>query len=79
MVYDDFFEFLQLGERGSSSRPNQPVQDFVQLRDKCLQEGVLFEDPSFPADESSIYFSRKSGRHFEWLRPTVSHLIDSIR
>jgi len=59
-----------LGERGSSSRPNQPVQDFVQLRDQCLQEGVLFEDPSFPADESSIYFSRRSGRQFEWLRPT---------
>lgn len=29
-------------------------QDFDQLREECLKNGKLFEDPDFPADDSSI-------------------------
>lgn len=32
--------------------------------------GRLFEDPEFPADVSSLYFTRQVDRHFEWLRPS---------
>ena len=37
------------------------------------KKGVLWEDPEFPADDSSIYYSKKpvSGK-IEWKRPSVS-------
>ncbi|XP_041783640.1 calpain-B-like [Anopheles merus] len=52
---------------------NQPtVKDFQTLRDRCLAEGTLFEDPEFPANNFSIYHSnppKKGEREFEWKRP----------
>uniref|UniRef100_A0A0P5FLG3 Calpain-3 n=1 Tax=Daphnia magna TaxID=35525 RepID=A0A0P5FLG3_9CRUS len=62
--------FKVLGEKGAGIKGRQNVQDFVQIRDSCLQNGTLFEDASFPADNSSIYYSRRSARDFVWLRPT---------
>ncbi|XP_057376386.1 calpain-B-like isoform X1 [Daphnia carinata] len=62
--------FKVLGEKGASIKARQNVQDFVQIRDSCLQNGTLFEDASFPADTSSIYYSRRTARDFVWLRPT---------
>ena len=61
---------MQLGERGSNTK-SRPVQDFEELRSQCLENGELFEDPTFTADSSSISYSKKKGREFEWLRPTV--------
>ncbi|XP_029913438.1 calpain-8 [Myripristis murdjan] len=50
-------------------------QDFQQLRSACLRDGVLFCDPAFPADWSSLgynqlgrYSSKTTG--LEWKRPT---------
>ncbi|KAB1258786.1 Calpain-2 catalytic subunit [Camelus dromedarius] len=31
-------------------------QDYAALRDECLEAGVLFQDPSFPALPSSLGF-----------------------
>ncbi|XP_046442046.1 calpain-A-like isoform X6 [Daphnia pulex] len=62
--------FKVLGEKGTGIKGRTTVQDFVQIRDSCLENGTLFEDPSFPAEDSSIYYSRRSARNFEWLRPT---------
>ena len=61
-------------------RELEPVEDedcqqFTRLRDQCLEEGVLFEDPEFPADDSSLYFSQSAPRNFEWLRPNVSNIL----
>ncbi|GFV48219.1 calpain-A [Trichonephila clavipes] len=58
------------GERGSGFRPKGEVQDFAKIRDRCLQSGTLFEDPEFPAEDSSIYFSRRCPGSMEWLRPS---------
>lgn len=51
-------------------------QDYEALRDQCLEAGVLFQDPSFPAMPSSLgfkelgpYSSKTQG--IEWKRPTV--------
>lgn len=70
--------FLQLGDSrgsryGSRSRgePSSGSQDFNQIRQECLANGVLFEDPEFPATDSSLYFSRRPDRHVEWRRPMV--------
>lgn len=45
---------------------------FEQLRHECLQKGVLFEDPDFPANGSSLFFSQSVPVQMEWKRPTVS-------
>ncbi|CAL7948381.1 unnamed protein product [Xylocopa violacea] len=58
-----------LGEKGSGFRPRAAVQDFNTLRRECLSTGSLFEDPEFPASDSSLYFSRRPDRYIEWKRP----------
>ncbi|XP_069668668.1 calpain-A isoform X2 [Periplaneta americana] len=60
---------FKLGERGSGLRARGQVQDFVKIRDQCLEESTLFEDPEFPAEDSSIFFSKTPPRPFEWKRP----------
>ncbi|XP_026302157.1 calpain-B isoform X6 [Apis mellifera] len=59
----------ELGEKGSGFRPRAVVQDFQKLREECLSTGTLFEDPEFPADDSSLYFSKRPDRYIEWKRP----------
>jgi calpain len=63
---------FQLGEKGSGLRARGQVQDFYAIRDRCLAEGTLFEDPDFLAEDSSIFYSKAPPRPFEWKRPIVS-------
>ncbi|XP_058837406.1 calpain-A-like isoform X4 [Topomyia yanbarensis] len=58
-----------LGEKGSGFRTNTDVQDYYVLRSQCRENGSLFEDPEFPATSSSLMYSRRPDRHYEWLRP----------
>ncbi|XP_012586280.1 PREDICTED: calpain-9 [Condylura cristata] len=44
-------------------------QSFQQLRQQCLQKGVLFEDADFPANSSSLFYSKKPQIPFVWKRP----------
>ncbi|XP_034171889.2 calpain A isoform X5 [Osmia lignaria lignaria] len=64
-----------LGEKGSGFRPRGAVQDFNTLRRECLASGTLFDDPEFPADDTSLYFSRRPDRYIEWKRPM--EIVDS--
>ncbi|XP_063995560.1 calpain-A-like isoform X2 [Diachasmimorpha longicaudata] len=66
-----------LGEKGSGFRAQGAVQDFNQLRQQCLQSGQLFEDPEFPAEDSSLYFSRRPAGYIEWRRPM--EIVDNPR
>ncbi|XP_069668671.1 calpain-A isoform X3 [Periplaneta americana] len=68
-VYHPAHAIFRLGERGSGLRARGQVQDFVKIRDQCLEESTLFEDPEFPAEDSSIFFSKTPPRPFEWKRP----------
>ncbi|XP_067007649.2 calpain-A isoform X3 [Anabrus simplex] len=61
--------FYKLGERGSGLRARGQIQDFYKLRDECLANGTLFEDPDFLPEDSSIFFSKTPSRPFEWRRP----------
>ncbi|XP_058837405.1 calpain-A-like isoform X3 [Topomyia yanbarensis] len=61
--------FSSLGEKGSGFRTNTDVQDYYVLRSQCRENGSLFEDPEFPATSSSLMYSRRPDRHYEWLRP----------
>lgn len=64
---------LKIGERGSGFRPRAgEVQDFEILRDQCLQQGALFEDPDFDTVDSSLFYSKAPDKPFKWLRPSVS-------
>ncbi|XP_066516969.1 calpain-9 [Hoplias malabaricus] len=42
---------------------------YEQLRQECLQRKKLFEDPDFPATDSSLFFSESVPVNFEWKRP----------
>lgn len=62
------------GRSSGSSKAEDTQSDgrsFEQLRQECLQKGVLFEDPDFPATDSSLFFSQSAPVAIEWKRPTV--------
>ncbi|KAM9018294.1 calpain-9 isoform 4-T5 [Ara ararauna] len=42
---------------------------YEELKQECLSSGVLFEDPDFPACDSSLFFSEKPPIPFIWKRP----------
>ncbi|KAJ8920010.1 hypothetical protein NQ315_006541 [Exocentrus adspersus] len=67
--------FMPYGEKGSgtAARTGQS-QDFYSLRDECLRNGTLFEDREFPATDSSLFFSQRPDRYYEWKRP--SEIVD---
>ncbi|KAM4750161.1 calpain-9 [Anableps anableps] len=44
-------------------------KSFEQLRQECLQKGILFEDPDFPAADASLFFSQSVPVQIEWKRP----------
>lgn len=49
-------------------------QSYDEIKKRCQEEGCLFEDPEFDAEDSSIFFSRAPPRPFEWKRPHVSYV-----
>ncbi|KAH0620650.1 hypothetical protein JD844_021317 [Phrynosoma platyrhinos] len=53
---------------------NHPIigakeKTFHELHKKCLKKKILYEDPDFPANESSLFYSQKLPVKFEWKRP----------
>ncbi|XP_063787003.1 calpain-5-like [Pseudophryne corroboree] len=52
-------------------------QRYDHLKTQCRQQKHLFEDPKFPADDSSLYYSRRPPRVVEWKRP--QELVQSPR
>ncbi|XP_014636092.1 PREDICTED: calpain-3 isoform X3 [Ceratotherium simum simum] len=42
---------------------------FEKLRKKCLEKNVLYVDPEFPPDETSLFYSQKFPIQFVWKRP----------
>ncbi|XP_041324557.1 calpain-9 isoform X2 [Pyrgilauda ruficollis] len=53
------------GARGTHSSG----KGYEQLKQECLRRGVLFEDPDFPACNSSLFFSENPPIPFIWKRP----------
>lgn len=55
------------------ARPTEAVPhngvSYEDIKKQCRKEGVLFEDPDFPATDSTLFFSRKPPRPFVWKRP----------
>ncbi|XP_062400197.1 calpain-9 [Sardina pilchardus] len=44
-------------------------RSFEEIRQDCLRRNVLFEDPDFPAADSSLFYSQSVPINFEWKRP----------
>uniref|UniRef100_A0A452S7J1 Calpain catalytic domain-containing protein n=1 Tax=Ursus americanus TaxID=9643 RepID=A0A452S7J1_URSAM len=55
-------------------------EDFESLRRQCLDSGVLFKDPEFPACPSALGYKdlgpdSPQTQGIVWKRPTVSSLV----
>lgn len=61
--------------RNEAVKDAKRLKTFLELRDKYLSKNVLFEDPLFPADDTSLSYSQKPSMKFEWKRPSVSLLV----
>jgi len=47
---------------------------FAEIKAQCQRERKLFEDPDFPANNKSVFPSKRPPKPFEWKRPSVSSL-----
>uniref|UniRef100_A0A8C3TKA0 Calpain 9 n=1 Tax=Catharus ustulatus TaxID=91951 RepID=A0A8C3TKA0_CATUS len=54
---------------GAARGTHSSGKGYEQLKQECLQRGVLFEDPDFPACKSSLFFSENPPIPFVWKRP----------
>ncbi|XP_072514107.1 calpain-9 [Salminus brasiliensis] len=57
------------GAKVSAESTQADGKTYEQLRQECLQKKKLFEDPDFPACDSSLFYSQSVPVNFEWKRP----------
>jgi len=70
------------GTRHGDSEPNGPSgppmklerKTYDEIKAQCLRDNRLFEDPDFPAVDTSIFPSKLPKRPLVWKRPIVSNL-----
>lgn len=75
------------GTRHGGSEPKRPAgppmklegKTYDEIKAQCLRENRLFDDPDFPAVDSSVFPSRLPPRPFEWKRPGVSNIVHNVR
>ena len=41
----------------------------------CIKTGELWEDPEFPAIQSSVFYHQTPPSNFQWKRPHVSNFL----
>ncbi|GAB1607463.1 calpain-9-like isoform X4 [Argonauta hians] len=62
-----------LGRSSRKARENpfasMQEQNYDDIVKKCKEENILFEDPEFPADDSSLYLTPGHRGNVQWLRP----------
>jgi hypothetical protein len=64
------------GRRSRTQRRNPfsglKDQKYDDIKAKCQEDGILFEDPEFEATDESLFFSQSMRQGIKWLRPSVS-------
>ena len=63
--------------RNEAVKDAKRLKTFLELRDKYVKKSVVFEDPLFPANNSSLFYSRTPSMKIEWKRPSVSASLSS--
>ncbi|XP_068198003.1 calpain-3b isoform X2 [Antennarius striatus] len=56
--------------RNEAVKDAKRLKTFLELRDKYVRKKVVFEDPLFPANDSSLFYSHKPSMRIEWKRPS---------
>ncbi|KAM6991926.1 calpain-3b [Tautogolabrus adspersus] len=56
--------------RNEAVKDAKRLKTFLELRDKYVAKKVVFEDPLFPANDSSLFYSHKPSMKIEWKRPS---------
>ncbi|XP_074541424.1 calpain-3b [Halichoeres trimaculatus] len=56
--------------RNEAVKEAKRLKTFLELRDKYVKKKVVFEDPLFPADDASLFYSHKPPMKIEWKRPS---------
>nr|XP_046229002.1 calpain-3b isoform X2 [Scatophagus argus] len=56
--------------RNEAVKDAKRLKTFLELRDKYVKKKVVFEDPLFPANDSSLFYSHKPSIKIEWKRPS---------
>ncbi|MCI4389707.1 hypothetical protein PGIGA_G00101590 [Pangasianodon gigas] len=56
--------------RNEAVKDAKRLKEFLELRDKYVRKKVMFKDPLFPADDSSLYYSQKFPLNLVWKRPS---------
>ncbi|KAA0708645.1 Calpain-3 [Triplophysa tibetana] len=56
--------------RNEAVKDARRLKDFEELKDKYTSKKVLFEDPLFPARDSSLFYNEKFPLKLEWKRPS---------
>ncbi|XP_026854700.2 calpain-3b isoform X2 [Electrophorus electricus] len=62
--------FSAILSRNEAVKDAKRLKEFLELRDKYVRKKVLFKDPLFPADESSLYYTQKFPLDLVWKRPS---------
>lgn len=64
---------LQAANSKESSQNGSKVEtetvEYEEIKRKCLKDDILYEDPDFPAENSSVFPSRTEEFQFQWTRP----------
>ena len=68
------------GEPKRQSGPPMNVEGktYEEIKAQCLRKNRLFEDPDFPADDSSVFPSKPPPRPLQWKRPCVSNFTTTV-
>uniref|UniRef100_A0A1Y1LJW8 Calpain catalytic domain-containing protein n=1 Tax=Photinus pyralis TaxID=7054 RepID=A0A1Y1LJW8_PHOPY len=45
------------------------MSDYERIRRSCVKRGELWEDPDFPATQSSVFYHQTPPFQFTWKRP----------
>lgn len=76
-MYQTRYRFVISGRKPRRSMRQHHItgvvsQNYEEIKRNCLARRTLFEDPEFPAESSSLYYSQPPKRRVEWKRPKVS-------
>lgn len=54
------------------------MTDFERIRRSCMKRGELWEDPDFPATQTSVFYHQTPPFQFVWKRPKVSCIFIAV-